>query len=127
MPAMKTVPAKLVRNECPECFTDLVAEAGSGGFAIQGVVGIIPDYWVNRICPHGRKGLRFELQTDDTGVLQRESQRAKSDEIELEVPDSRMDVTKDIGYPVREHGPYGSHSMQDDFDDESSPDGSGIY
>jgi hypothetical protein len=37
------------------------------------------------------------------------------------------DATKDIGYPVREHGPYGSHPMHDDFDDEPGPDGSGTY
>ena len=45
----------------------------------------------------------------------------------MEVFDSRMDATKNIGYPVREHGPYGSHPMYDDLDDESGPDGSGTY
>jgi hypothetical protein len=32
-----------------------------------------------------------------------------------------MDATKDIGFPVREHGKYGSHPSHDGFDDESEP------
>jgi hypothetical protein len=49
----------------------------------------------------------------------------------LESFDTRMDATKNIGYPVREWPcmvpRYGSHSMRDPFDDESSPDGSGTH
>jgi hypothetical protein len=70
---------------------------------------------------------KFELAVADTGVVSREAKRAKSGEVELEATDYTIDATKGIGYPVREHGPYGSHPMHDDFDDESGPDGSGTY
>src|SRR5580658_65360 len=55
-------------------------------------------------CP-GRSGVRFELAAADTSPL---SEGAESSGIEFEAADSRMDATKHIGYPVREHGPYGS-------------------
>lgn len=125
---MELVRAKVVQDSCPECRDALLAEAKSlGGLPLGGDVVIIPKYWLNTMCPHGRSGLRFDLAVADTGALSREAERAKSGEVELEATDSRIDATKDIGYPVREHGPYGSHPMHDDFDDESGPDGSGTY
>ncbi len=124
---METVNARLLQNDCPECLNALVKEARSVGLPIQGEVGIIPKHWLNADCPHGRSGLKFESVEADAGELSRVSQRAKSDEVELEAVDTRIDATKNMGYPAREHGPYGSQSMYDDFDDESDPDGSGTY
>lgn len=42
---------------------------------------------------------------------------------EVEAPDGwlNIDATKNIGYPVREQGRYGSHPTHDDFGDESEP------
>ena len=42
---------------------------------------------------------------------------------EIESPDwyNNLDATKNIGYPVRESGRYGSHPSHDGFDDESEP------
>ena len=88
---------------------------------------MIPIHWLNAVCPHGRSSLKFDLALADTGEPSREAERAKCGEVEFEASDSRIDATKGIGYPAREHGPYGSHPMHDDFDDESGPDGSGTY
>lgn len=125
---MELVRAKVVEDNCPECRNDLLAESKSvGGLPLAGEFVIVPKRWLDAVCPHGRPGLRFELAEADIGESSREAERAKSGEVEFEASDSRIDATKDIGYPVREHGPYGSHPMHDDFDDESGPDGSGTY
>lgn len=127
---MELVHARVVQNGCPQCLNALLEEAKSlGGLPLTGDVVIIPKHWLNTMCPHGRSGLKFDLLVEansDTWSPE-EEEPENSDEIELKASDSRMDATKDIGYPVREHGPYGSHPGHDDFDDESSPDGSGTY
>jgi hypothetical protein len=128
MLVMELVRARVVEDGCPECLNALLAEASSlGGLPLGGEVVIIPKHWLNPQCPHGRSGLRFELAAADTCPLSEVVEGAESGDIEFEAANSRMDATKDIGYPVREHGPYGSHPMHDDFDDESGPDGSGTY
>jgi hypothetical protein len=128
MSAMELVHATVVQDSCPECRNALLAEAQSlGGLPLEGKVVMIPRHWLNTICPHGHPGLKFDLVVSDTGALSREAERVKSSEIELEATVPRIDATKGIGYPVREHGPYGSHPMHDDFDDESGPNGSGTY
>ncbi len=45
------------------------------------------------------------------------------DKAEIEPPpwSNNLDATKNIGYPVREAGRYGSHPSHDAFDDESEP------
>ena len=130
---MKFVHARLVQDGCPQCRDALLLEAQSlGGLPLSGEVVIIPDHWLNSVCPHGLQGFRFEL--DNPGALSDgdaasgdDGEEPDSDEVEFTFIDTRMDATKNIGYPVREHGPYGSHPMHDDFDDDSSPDGSGTY
>ena len=124
---MELVRARIVQDSCPECRDALLTEAKAlGGLPLAGEIVEIPERWLNATCTHGRAGLRFKLMAD-TGALSREVQRAKSDEVEMEAPDFKLDASKYIGYPVREHGPYGSHPTHDDFDDESGPDGSGTY
>ena len=126
---MALVVARFVSNDCGHCLAALLVEAKShGGFALEGAVAEIPDHWLNAKCPHGRTGLRFDLVADELSAeseaeLETESQGGWED-----CPfGSSIDATKNIGFPVREHGPYGSHPMHDDFDDESGPDGSGLY
>lgn len=124
---MELVHARVIQDDCPECRNALLVEAKALGLPLRGEVVIIPRRWLDTKCPHGRPGLRFDPVIPDADAPPREGERAKSGEIELEATDPRIDATKDIGYPVREHGPYGSHPMHDDFDDESGPDGSGMY
>jgi hypothetical protein len=125
--ALEFIHARCVENDCLECLSDFLTEVKSlGGLPLEGRVVIIPKHWLNWTCIHGRRGLKFE-EVADSSLMSHDEMRAKDGDIEFEAPDSRIDATKGIGYPVREHGPYGSHPMHDDFDDESSPDGSGTY
>lgn len=77
--------------------------------------------------------LRVEAQTlaersqarvvpEPQAPMPKESQRWKKEQ-EIEDPEWRhnLDATKDIGYPAREEGRYGSHPAHDDFDDEAKP------
>ena len=122
---MDLVRARLVKDNCAECRNHLLEEAKShGGLPLAGEIVIIPKHWLAKVCPHGNAGLKFKL---DDSVMAETIVRAKPEELELDSRYSTMDATKNIGYPVREHGPYGSHPMHDDFDDESGPDGSGEY
>lgn len=122
---MNTVRARLVRDSCPDCKIDLLKEATAlGGLPLSGEIVLIPEHWLSCVCPHGRAGLEFELlETTHPG----NAEESATTHFDTAGFDSRMDATKNIGYPVREHGPYGSHPMHDDFDDESDPNGSGSY
>lgn len=125
---MKNVRARVVQDNCPECRNVLLEESKVlGGLPLGGEVVLIPEHWLNNKCPHGRPGLKFELELADIGAKSRAAEKAKLGEVEFEAPDSQIDATRNIGFPVREHGPYGSHPMHDDFDDESDADGSGTY
>jgi hypothetical protein len=126
---MELVRARVVQNDSPECVYALLAESKiffPEGLPLEGEIVNVPQYWLDRQCPHGRLGVKFRLEVTDSDTP-REPERAKSGEVEFEATDSRIDATKNIGYPAREHGPIGSHPMHDDFDDESGPDGSGTY
>lgn len=119
---MDLVHARIVQDECAECRNTLLEEAKSEHLPLAGTVVIIPRYWLNVACPHGNPGLKFELASGEHGP-----QDTAPDKDELPAFDSGMDATKDMGYPARENGPYGSHPMHDDFNDEADPDGSGKY
>jgi hypothetical protein len=121
---MDLVHARIVQDECSECRDALLEEAKSLKLPLAGTVVIIPSYWLNAVCPHGRPGLRFELATLGDGCGRQEGESGKD---ELQAFDSATDATKDMGFTAREHGPYGSHPMHDDFNEESDPDGSGKY
>lgn len=124
---MDLVRASVAQNDCAECLTALLDEARSlRGLPLGGEIVLIPRHWLDTPCPHGRPGLKFDLvEVDLEQSWDLESEG--SGEVEFEANDPTIDATKNIGYPVREHGPYGSHPMHDDFDDESGPDGSGTY
>jgi hypothetical protein len=122
---MDLVHAKLVYNRCTECFHTLMEERKILNLPLAGEVVIIQEHWLNPVCPHGHLGIKFERVINDND-LPAASLRAKSGEVDADVIDTRMDLTKNVGYPARDQG-YGSHPMADDFDDESGIDGSGIY
>jgi hypothetical protein len=122
---MDEVRAKLVYSCCPECLNALLEECNSrGGLPLSGEVVLIPEHWLNHVCGHGHLGIKFERLRDETDAPVN-PKSVKSGTVDSF--DTRMDATKDIGYPVREHGTYGTHPMHDDFNDESNSDGSGNY
>lgn len=49
------------------------------------------------------------------------SNSKKNNEVFQQRLERKMDATKNIGYPTREQGRYGSHPAHDAFDDESKP------
>jgi len=131
---MKLLRARVIQNDCGECLKALLAEAQSlGGLPLSGEIVVVPDHWLEASCPHGSSGLKFQLaEPEPAELLGAEDEESiellgAEGEESTERFDPKMDATKNIGYPVREHGPYGSHPMHDDFNDESSADGSGIY
>lgn len=118
---MDQVRAKLVHDTCPECFHALLEESRSlDWISLAGEVVLIPEHWLNPVCTHGTPGIKFERLPDETG-------EPGNPKTSGHVLDTRMDATKDMGYPAREQGTYGSHPMHDDFNDESNSDGSGSY
>jgi succinyl-CoA synthetase beta subunit len=131
-----------VLNNCPECrrllledWKDSIDVFGQEFFFEQ--VELIAKHWPNDICPHGNKAYKFEVKiNDDIDEETRKTlennflvaqQRLRSIGIGSGYHSPGMDASKYIGYPVREHGPYGSHPVEDAYDDESSPDGPGTY
>jgi hypothetical protein len=124
------IPAKIVQVGCQECLGDLVKEAKSAGYNLEGKVVLIPERWLEMPCPHGNVGLKFEgvpVASDEEVYEEVASEPLEA----CEVFDTRMDATKNLGFPAREFPcttqRYGSTPMYDPFDDESSPDGSGTY
>ncbi len=78
--------------------------------------------------PRSRSGSLVEAankikeKSDRAGSQQVGSLRYKEGaEIEPPAWSNNLDATKNIGYPVRESGRYGSHPSHDAFDDESEP------
>lgn len=126
---VKVVRARVIQDDCEECRNELLEEARSlGGLPLSGEVVLIPEHWLDAACVHGRLGLRFELDEAAGSASQLEASARESDEdLGTQHPDRAMDATRNIGYPVREHGPYGSHPMHDGFNDESDADGPGTY
>jgi hypothetical protein len=119
---------KVLQVGCPDCCNSLLQESQSlGGLPLGGAIVEIPRHWFDKTCPHGRSGFKFQLLGPEFETTKGGEEDVNSGEVEFGIRDSKMDATRDIGYPARERGPYGSHPGHDDFDDESGPDGSGTY
>jgi len=84
-----------------------------------GNVILVPETWANHRCTHGQDGLVLKFETD-TANIEIESMELSNDESDDPWWDT-LDATKNIGYPAREQGRYGSHPSHDGFDDESKP------
>ncbi len=74
-------------------------------------------------APEKRFTQFVEFLWDDKTVDDCEDCDDPEDLGEVEAPDGwlNIDATKNIDYPVREQGRYGSHPTHDDFGDESEP------
>ncbi len=91
----------------------------------------VPEDWLGRECPHGRSGVQLEVLKSYLPSVDEWKQREHPEgaspgpaEVgDLEAPDGGLnrDGSKDIGYPAREAGKYGSYPSHDRFDDDSDP------
>lgn len=124
--------AHVVAVHCEQCRDDLLIDCNDLGLPLPtGEFILIPCWWANKTCYHGKGGLALRVmgpaashnQTEEPRNNRREerSARYKDVEAEIEAPDWRnnLDASKDIGYPAREYGLYGSYPAHDGFDDES--------
>jgi hypothetical protein len=128
---METLRARVVLADCAECRDHLLAACQELGLPLPtGVIVIVPKDWANYQCPHS--GGQFQLDFPYGESDPADSYDGVSGELmcwesehpmQVETPKSRinLDATKNIGYPVRERGRYGSHASHDRFDDESKP------
>jgi hypothetical protein len=100
---MDLVHAKLVCDTCTECRNALLEVRKMLNHPFVGEVVIIPEHWLNPVCPHGHLGIKFERVINDND-LPAASLRAKSGEVDADGIDTRMDLTKNVGYPARDQG-----------------------
>ena len=118
---MDVIYARIVFDSCPACRDFLLEDCRENGMPRpEGEIIVLTQRWKNYQCPH--EG-RFKIQVV---YSQRDDGPVEGDEAEVwcvEAPDGwkNIDATKNIGYPAREQGRYGSHPTHDDFDDESEP------
>ena len=77
-----------------------------------------PEEWLLRRCLHRPDGLRLQLAAEDPDQKEMEAEQSVWG---ASVWRDTIDAAKNIGYPVRESGKYGSHPSHDGFNDESDP------
>ena len=122
---MKAIRAKVKQSNCSKCRDALLSDCRRFQLPVPTDQCIwVPERWVSHKCPHAKDGLVLEFEETATREFEfiPESARWKSED-EIAAPDwwNNSDATKDIGYPARESGKYGSHPSHDGFDDESEP------
>jgi hypothetical protein len=119
----------VVLDNCKECRNELLWDCQESGLpAPISEIFLVPERWVSHECHHSEGEFALKIEDPELGRTEiepekdAESMRWKEEE-EIEAPDwcNNLDATKDIGYPVRETGRYGSHPSHDGFDDESEP------
>lgn len=124
---MKSIRARVVANNWSECRNELLLDCQVFGLpAPTAELILVPERWLSRECHHVEAGFVLSFQGPVLDGIEpetdAESMRWKEeDEIEAPAWCNNLDATKDIGYPVRETGRYGSHPSHDGFDDESDP------
>ena len=105
---IRGIPVRVVDCGCDECRYDFVRDCREAGLGLvdPNLPLRIPPDWLNRQCPHGKNGFKFEV-IRESGVG----------------PDGRpnLDATRTFGYAAREEGRYGSHPSHDRFDGDSDP------
>lgn len=114
---------RIVRLECSECGAALRAACAAVGHPHLGEYAVLPQSWIGARCPHQDGGLVLEavFEPDEGDEVAFEDAADSADMVEG--PDGwfNMDATKNIGYPAREFGRYGSHSAHDRYDGDSEP------
>jgi hypothetical protein len=117
---MALIHVRIIESKCNECLGDLVAECKSNWRSNPSREDIyVPEEWLDRKCPHGLPGIEFE----GIPFSVPDGEDFTADAWDVEGPDGwlNLDSTKNIGYPAREDGRYGSHPTYDRFDGDSEP------
>jgi hypothetical protein len=121
--------ARVIADNCVECRHELLRDCQESGLPTPtSEIFLVPEKWISHECDHmeGQFVLKIEaLELERIEIepeIDAESMRWK-DEDEIEAPAwwNNLDATKNIGYPARETGRYGSHPSHDGFNDESEP------
>ena len=127
---MRAICVEVLSINCSECRDDLLVDCDAWGLPLPTErVILAPPHWRNRRCPHLENGLDLSYlgpgprpRNSEVGD-EEASERWKETEEEIEEPTwwNNLDASKDIGYPCREEGRYGSYPSYDGFGDESNP------
>jgi hypothetical protein len=125
---MGTLIARVISDGCTECRDQLLEDCRDSALPppTSNLI-VVPESWADHRCPH--PGGQFQLdflpqESESVGEISGESIGWDDEGLgDVEAPDGWMniDATKNICYPAREQGRYGSHPTHDDFDDESEP------
>jgi hypothetical protein len=78
----------------------------------------VPEEWLLHRCSHRPDGLRLQLVVEHHDEKEMAAERSVWG---VSVWRDSIDATKNIGFPARESGKYGSHPSHDAFNDESDP------
>jgi hypothetical protein len=124
---VNTIRARVVVNRCLECRNELLWDCQESGLPPPtSEINVMPATWGSHECHHLRGVFILKVEgpvLDDPSretEFDEESLRCKEgNEIEPPAWSNNLDATKNIGYPARETGRYGSYPSHDGFDDES--------
>lgn len=121
---MKAVRARVKQSNCSKCRDLLLSDCRRFRLPLpKDEFVLVPERWVFHKCSHFPDGFVLEFEEPVSRELGVDESARWKDKGDIEAPDwwTNYDATKDIGYPVRETGKYGSHPSHDGFDDESDP------
>ena len=123
MATIRVFRARVIQWRCDKCLQALQSERKQyslGSFDSEIVE--LPIHWFYDSCPH----MAFGYELEPLEVLPAQNRHPGRTENE-DLVDSGLswllDHSRNIGYPAREVGRYGSYPGHDSFDDESGPDG----
>jgi hypothetical protein len=116
---MKSVRARVEKDECTQCRDALISDCRASGLPMPVTETIVVPYeWLLHQCPHVTNGLVLRFREEYSNEVSDESNSCVWGNA---VVRDGIDAAKNIGFPVREGGKYGTHPSHDGFSDESEP------
>jgi hypothetical protein len=121
---MRPLRARVIVDTCGDCRAALLLDCQR--FELpppSDEIFLVPETWAEHRCNHLENGfvLEFPSESDSTEDISEALAEEESPEAVNSPWRDTLDATKNIGYPARESGRYGSHPAHDGFDDESEP------
>ncbi len=126
---MGTLTARVVAFGCIQCRDLLLDDCRKFNLPLPiGEFIVVPEEWAYFRCPHMKHGFMLAFGCTQTGSAEGRDEVAvalarREDGVEVAPPEwwNNLDASKNIGYPVREEGRYGSYPSIDAYGDESDP------